>query len=80
VVLVGLAADSMNFEIRAIIRDINFSLSVKSEMNVAIATRFRAEGIEIPFPQRDVWVRNAADFRHAPRDAAGPGDTEGEGG
>ena len=80
VVLVGLASDSMNFEIRAIIRDINFSLSVKSEMNVAIATRFRAEGIEIPFPQRDVWVRNAADFRHAPRDAAGPGDTEGEGG
>ena len=47
VVLMGFGADAMNFEVRAVVRDINFGLMVRSEMNAAIARRFYDEGVEL---------------------------------
>lgn len=50
--------NSLDFELRCFIRDIDQRLNVISELNFAIVDAFRHEGIEIPFPQRVITVAN----------------------
>jgi potassium efflux system protein len=67
VLLMGFGDSSINFELRCWLRDVNFLLSAKSDMNFDIVERFRLAGITIPFPQRDV---NITGLDHL---TAGPG-------
>jgi potassium-dependent mechanosensitive channel len=53
----GFGESALEFELRCIIAEMDKSLAVKSDLNYAIIKRFREAGIEIPYPQRELRVR-----------------------
>ncbi|NRG16970.1 mechanosensitive ion channel family protein [Rhizobiales bacterium] len=49
---------SLDFELRCYLGNIDYALTVGSDLRFAIFKRLREEGIEIPFPQRDLHLRD----------------------
>lgn len=50
---------SLNFEMWCVIRNVNLKLFVLSDINFEITQLFKAHGITIPFPQRDIHIKHA---------------------
>jgi small-conductance mechanosensitive channel len=59
VLLQNFGDSSLDFELRAFLRDVDKRLSVASDLRFAIDKAFRREGIDIPFPQRVLRVQQA---------------------
>jgi small-conductance mechanosensitive channel len=56
---------SLNFVLRVWSREyITRPMSLRSELNISIMKKFKKHGIEVPFPQRDIHIRNGSiEFR-----------------
>lgn len=61
----GFGESSLDFELAVWSAEMSYRpRRFRSDMNFAIERKFREAGIEIPFPQRDVWVRGVPKPRH----------------
>ncbi|MEZ5871241.1 MAG: DUF3772 domain-containing protein [Nitratireductor sp.] len=70
VVFTDFGADALMFELRAWLSDIGDGLMVKSDLRFAILAALRAEGIEIPFAQRDIHIRSGLEALQPPKQKA----------
>jgi small-conductance mechanosensitive channel len=59
VLLAAFGDNGLQFEVYCIVADLANRGSIKSDIQFAILKRFRAAGIEIPYPQHDVRIRQA---------------------
>lgn len=67
---------SLNFELLCWIPDATRKFDIVSEVNHAIDRAFRENGIEIPFPQRDLHLRSAVPTLHFRSQPAGDREAE----
>jgi small-conductance mechanosensitive channel len=54
VFLLGFGDSALDFELRGIVANVEDSLIVKSDLHFDVLARFKAAGIVIPYPQREV--------------------------
>lgn len=57
----GFGESSLDFTLICHIRDVTEQFKVQSELRKRILKRFNQEGIEIPYPQRVVWLKKVND-------------------
>jgi small-conductance mechanosensitive channel len=55
--LVSFGDTALEFELRCVVGNVENSLSVKSDLNLAVLGKFRAARIAIPVPQREIRAR-----------------------
>jgi small-conductance mechanosensitive channel len=57
-IFVGFGDSSLDFQLRIWLNNLDYCLSIFSEVGIAVYKRFAREGVEIPFPQQDLHVRS----------------------
>ncbi|MFD2205311.1 DUF3772 domain-containing protein [Kiloniella antarctica] len=57
VLLMGFGASSLDFELRVFLRDVEECVRVASDLRFSILKQLRENGIEIPFPQQDIRIK-----------------------
>jgi len=62
VIFQSFGGSSLDFELRAFLRDVMWVVATRSDINFEIERRFEEEGIEVPFGQTDVTVKNASEM------------------
>jgi potassium efflux system protein len=62
VLFMGFGDSSLDFELFCYLGDVNNLVSVRSDLHKEIYSKFASESIEIPFPQRDVTIRNLGEL------------------
>lgn len=65
VLFMGLGESSLDFELRCFLKDVYSSLGARSELLFEVYRELGKAGIEIPFPQRDITLRNVEDIAKA---------------
>jgi small-conductance mechanosensitive channel len=65
----GFGDSSLDFELRAWTESARGWLPVQSDLSVGINRALAEAGIQIPFPQRDLHVRNVSELREAVTEA-----------
>ncbi|MDX2242517.1 MAG: mechanosensitive ion channel [Leptolyngbyaceae cyanobacterium bins.302] len=58
VIFKGFGDSSLEFELWVWVNRIDDGISIKSSLNYIIDYNFRQAGIQIPFPQRELWLHN----------------------
>ena len=59
VLFLDFGASSLDFELRCFVGQADERFLVASDLRFAIEREFRSQGIQIPFPQRDLHIRSA---------------------
>lgn len=62
IAFMGFGASSLDFELRVFLSDILNMMLVQNNVRFAILAAFRANHIDIPFPQREIVVKRAPDI------------------
>ncbi len=68
----GFGDSALNFELRCFLEDVEKTIGVTSDLCFAIDDAFRDKGIEVPFPQQDVYVKQLGPEAAADKEAPPP--------
>jgi potassium efflux system protein len=75
--MTGFGDSTQNFELRVYVAEVAHRGNVQNELQFRIVEVCKENDIELAFPQRDVWIRNAEELRaDYPQKSAGEGRTD----